>query len=121
MKSECDALQSLIGTAREAVQDAARSRANPLLAQDPDQIGPCVTDMDCYGDFSPQSSPQLPAKSRHLIFSRRVVVIVVEPDFAPEYYLGMNHMFFQRMEIRLVGELGVVRMHSQPGINEIVF
>src|SRR5271157_4941273 len=49
--------------------------------------------------------------------ARRMIVEVVEPDFAPGYNLGIARQSFKLIEIFLLRELGLVRMNANRGVN----
>src|SRR5882762_11269505 len=76
--------------------------------------GPAVNDD---GQLGWASEFHLPNEDRFLHIARRVIVKVVEPDFAPGDRLGVPREGSQFVEIGMLGELRLVGMDADGGVD----
>src|SRR5579872_4403038 len=72
------------------------------------------------GQFGRSGEFHLSNENILLYFARRVIVVVVEPDFAPCDHPPPTRKFFELRKVRVSGQFGFVRMNPYGGVNRIV-
>src|SRR5208283_2741436 len=111
---------------RETVQHATKSAGRPILADDVQQVIPSILTVV---RRSAMNDDRQARRARHLHLlkkyallhvARRVVVKVVEPDFAPGNDLGIARQSFEIVEIFLLGEGRLVWMNAHRSVKTIV-
>ena len=62
----------------------------------------------------------LPQEDLLLQFARRVIVEIVQPDFAPGNDLGPFRQLFEFLKVGVGGQLGFMRMDADGGVDKFV-
>src|SRR5207302_9102837 len=78
------------------------------------------TAVDHDGQLGGAGQFHLPQKDSLLHIARRVVIEVVQPDFAPGNYFGMPCQSLQLLKVGIGGKLSFVRMNANRGVEKIV-
>ena len=102
------------------MQDAAQPRNGPLLAEKGEAVLPGFAAMNDDRQLPCAGALELLPKHFLLGRARRVVVVVVEPDFPPGQYARVLCQGVQRGEQFLAGMASLVRMQSDGGPHEVV-
>src|SRR5579862_2132604 len=100
--------------------------ADPMFAQQGKAVVPGIiavfgrTAMDHDGKFGDGSQLHLFAKNPLLNVARRVIVEIIEANFAPGYDFGMPRQALHLYISVFIREARLMRMNAERGVNEIV-
>src|SRR5262249_21906068 len=106
--------------AAKAVQNAADACRLPMFFEHVHAIRPRVAAMDDDGKFCLLSQRHLLTKNFVLRFAWRMVVEIVESNFAPANHFAMLRQLRQFFQMLWRDFLRFVRMDSNRGVNPIV-
>jgi hypothetical protein len=108
--------------AGEAMENSAEICGAPIfLVEDAEAIGPSVAAMNDDGEIDFASKHKLAAKDILLNIARRVIVEIVEADFAPGEDAGVFREAGEFGEPIFSGEFGFVGMDADRGVDPVVF
>ncbi len=108
--------------AGETMEDAAEIGGAPVFfVEDAEAIGPGIAAMDDDGEMGLAGEAELAAKDGLLNVARRVVIEIIEADFAPGEDAGVLGEAGEFGEPFFGGEFGFVRMDADGGVDPVVF
>jgi len=102
------------------MQDAADTCGAPDLFDEREAIGPGVATVNDDGEFGVASERHLVAEYLVLDVARRVIVIIIQTNFAPSDYFGTFCELREFFEVLRCDLLRFVRMDSDAGVYPVI-
>ena len=116
-ETHVEAAVGVVKSAAETVEDAAEACVGPILPQNGDAIGPGFATMNDYRFSDTVGDGELVAEDLLLNVARRVVVVIVESDFAPADNANVAGVGFRFLKMARSGEFGFVGMDADSGVD----
>src|SRR5690348_7893779 len=111
-ESHLDSAARLLEGAAEAVENSAQARRAPVSVEEREAIRPRFAAMNNDGFADAAGQLELLDKNALLDFAGRMVVVIIEANFAPGEKLRMFRQICELVVIRGRSEPGFVRVNS---------
>ena len=121
VETEVNCVAGHLQTAAEAVHDTARFIAGEFLPKDVDRICVGFARMNHDRQIARLRQPQLSSKDFALYLARRMIVMIIKPDFSPgDYAFALFNQIEKQFFSRVVEKFCVVRMNADRNVDFVV-